>query len=469
MPHGGRNALWQIVGEQCVPDEKQNHSPKPCEQVDLAGGYAVLKDIVGNTQFLLIPTARISGIESPAVLAPNAPNYWEDAWQARRYVEERAHHPLPRDAIGLAINSISRRSRRTSCTSMSTACGSTSSRLCASTRRPSARSGRKFPVPLAGHDYMAMRLEQPDLGRINPFDLLADGIPGARADMGHYTLVVVGAPRPASCCSPDMPRRPPATGAAASNCRIMHAPQRLSRRADTRRPSCSLASTCRSAAPPPRARSFARIAQEGEAMGYDYLTLTDHVVLPDVSVPGYPYSESGEFMSNTPTERHELLTATAFIAAKTSRIRLVLAVLVVPHRPAVLAAKMLSTIDVLSEGRLVIGIGAGWLKAEFDAVVTTPFAERGAVTDEYLEAFRALWTRGTCAVRRPLHEVRRSDLPAASGAAAASADLGRRRERAIAAPRRAVRRCVVSDRLQQQGICWTRCHASPPASRACAS
>lgn len=145
--------------------------------------------------------------------------------------------------------------------------------------------------------------------------------------------------------------------------------------------------------PTSAARSFARIAQQGEAMGYDYLTLTDHVVLPDVTVPGYPYSEFGEFMSNTPTERHELLTATAFIAAKTSRIRLVLAVLVVPHRPAVLAAKMLSTIDVLSEGRLVIGIGAGWLKAEFDAVATTPFAERGAVTDEYLEAFRALWTR----------------------------------------------------------------------------
>jgi probable F420-dependent oxidoreductase len=140
------------------------------------------------------------------------------------------------------------------------------------------------------------------------------------------------------------------------------------------------------------AQSLCRIAREGEAMGYDYLTLTDHVVLPDMLVPGYPYFESGEFLSNAPTERHELLTATAFIAAKTSCIRLVLAVLVVPHRPAVLAAKMLSTIDVLSEGRLVIGIGAGWLKAEFDAVVTTPFAERGAVTDEYLEAFRALWT-----------------------------------------------------------------------------
>jgi probable F420-dependent oxidoreductase len=134
-----------------------------------------------------------------------------------------------------------------------------------------------------------------------------------------------------------------------------------------------------------------RIAQEGEALGYDYLTLTDHIVLPNLRVPGYLYSESGEFFSEGPEIRHELLTTTAFVAAQTSRIRLVLAVMVVPHRPAVLAAKMLSTLDVLSGGRLVIGIGSGWLQAEFDAVVSTPFAERGAVTDEYLQAFRALW------------------------------------------------------------------------------
>jgi probable F420-dependent oxidoreductase len=61
----------------------------------------------------------------------------------------------------------------------------------------------------------------------------------------------------------------------------------------------------------------------------------------------------------------------------------------------VLAAKQLATIDVLSGGRLTVGIGAGWLKAEFDAVVTTPFAERGAVTDEYVAAFRKLWTERT--------------------------------------------------------------------------
>ena len=134
------------------------------------------------------------------------------------------------------------------------------------------------------------------------------------------------------------------------------------------------------------------IAAAGEALGFDYLTMTDHIVLPDTKAPGYPYSETGEFFEDGPGERHEQLLAMAYIAAKTTRIRLVAAVLVVPHRPAVLAAKMLATLDVLSGGRLVVGIGAGWLKAEFEAVVTTPFAERGAVTDEYIDAFRALWT-----------------------------------------------------------------------------
>jgi probable F420-dependent oxidoreductase len=135
-----------------------------------------------------------------------------------------------------------------------------------------------------------------------------------------------------------------------------------------------------------------RIALEGEALGFDYLTVTDHVTLPDMAEPGYPYSESGAFYSTDSAYRHEMLTLAAYLAAVTKRVRLVLAVLVVPNRPAVLAAKQLATIDVLSGGRLTVGIGAGWLKAEFDAVVTTPFAERGAVTDEYVAAFKTLWT-----------------------------------------------------------------------------
>src|SRR5260221_11718265 len=118
------------------------------------------------------------------------------------------------------------------------------------------------------------------------------------------------------------------------------------------------------------------IAQHGEALGYDSLTLTDHIGLRNLRVPGYPYSESGEFFGEGPERRHEQLTAAAFIAAKTSRLRLVLAVMVVPHRPAVLAAKMLSTIDVLSGGRLVVGIGGRWLPAGIGSGGAGPFSPR---------------------------------------------------------------------------------------------
>lgn len=137
---------------------------------------------------------------------------------------------------------------------------------------------------------------------------------------------------------------------------------------------------------------MAGMAGLGETLGFDYLTLTDHIALPDTAVPGYPYSESGAFYTPEPGHRHEQLVAATWIAARTARIRIVLAVLVVPHRPAVLAAKMLATLDVLSGGRLTVGVGAGWLEPELDAVATTPFAERGAVTDEYLDAMRRLWT-----------------------------------------------------------------------------
>jgi CDP-diacylglycerol pyrophosphatase len=194
LPHhaaADANALWHIVGEQCVPDQKANNVPRPCAEVDLTGGYAVLKDIVGNTQYLLIPTTRVSGIESPEILAPKAPNYWDAAWHARHFVEELARHQLPRDAVGLAINSISGRTQNqlhihVDCMRLD---------VTAALRAHAGAIGTtwsKFPEPLVGHDYMAMRIDQPELGATNPFALLADGLSGARADMGHYTLVVVG-------------------------------------------------------------------------------------------------------------------------------------------------------------------------------------------------------------------------------------------------------------------------------------
>src|SRR3954451_6804938 len=112
---GDPGALWRIVDGQCVPNEVAHGDPAPCASVELGpqgrSGWAVLKDLVGATQFLLIPTQRTSGIDDPAILAPDAPNYFAAAWKARSFVDERAGSRLPRDQLSLAINSTFARSQ----------------------------------------------------------------------------------------------------------------------------------------------------------------------------------------------------------------------------------------------------------------------------------------------------------------------------------------------------------------------
>jgi probable F420-dependent oxidoreductase len=106
----------------------------------------------------------------------------------------------------------------------------------------------------------------------------------------------------------------------------------------------------------------------------------------------YPYTDTGEFPAGTAAAWLEQLTTTAYMAALTSKLRFVMSVMVVPHRPAVLTAKILATIDYLSKGRLTLGIGAGWCEEEFIAIGALPFAERGAVTDEFMMVCKELWT-----------------------------------------------------------------------------
>ena len=190
------NTLWRIVHEQCVPDEQQNRDPAPCARVDLSsgedGGFVVLKDIQGARQYLLIPTARITGIESPALLAPGETNYFAAAWQSRSFLEERAGGTLPRDWVSLAVNSSVSRSQdqlhiHVDCLRADVhETLSTHAAEIGSTWAP-------FPIPLAGHTYSAVAVTGADLAGVNPFTLLADGLEGARADMGLQTLVVVGA------------------------------------------------------------------------------------------------------------------------------------------------------------------------------------------------------------------------------------------------------------------------------------
>ncbi|RDH76956.1 CDP-diacylglycerol diphosphatase [Mycolicibacterium moriokaense] len=185
------NALWTIVDGQCVPDQIQHDEPAPCASVDLDGGYAVLKDLVGQRQFLLIPTGRVTGIESPDLLAPGAPNYFADAWHARYLVEQRAQRSLPPDWMSLAINSALARSQD----QLHIHIDCLRPDVHAALARDAGSIGTvwaPFPVPLAGAPYQAIKVA--DLNSVDVFVLLADGVPGAREDMGSQTLVVTGSP-----------------------------------------------------------------------------------------------------------------------------------------------------------------------------------------------------------------------------------------------------------------------------------
>src|SRR5512132_1763381 len=191
-----RSALWHVVHDLCVMDQLHNGGPAPCDYVNLAdgerNGYVILKDLRGTTQYLLIATRPISGIESPDLRAADAPNYWHAAWQARSYVSRRAKIELPREAVGMAINSGFARTQdqlhihidcvrpdvRDSISGHAAAFGETWAPL---------------PFDLDGRGYATRRVDSPDLDGVDPFRLLAEGVEAARHDMAAETLVVIGA------------------------------------------------------------------------------------------------------------------------------------------------------------------------------------------------------------------------------------------------------------------------------------
>jgi probable F420-dependent oxidoreductase len=133
------------------------------------------------------------------------------------------------------------------------------------------------------------------------------------------------------------------------------------------------------------------LVQRAEALGFHSVVIADHIVLPVTINSKYPYTTTGAFPSDG--DALEQLALTAFVAAKTRTLRLVTSVMILPHRNPVVTAKSLATIDVLSEGRLTVGVGVGWLREEFEALHAPDFDRRGAVSDEYLRIFKALWTQ----------------------------------------------------------------------------
>jgi CDP-diacylglycerol pyrophosphatase len=186
------DALWKIVHEQCVPKQMAGLTPMPCAEVNLDQGYAVLKDRVGAWQYLLIPTAQISGIESPALTQVNAPHYWQQAWRARAYMEQKTGRAIPRNDVALAINSAYGRTQRQLHIHIS--CVKPAVYQAVNAIKDSlGASWQTIPGALLDHHYQARRLDAlpGDLPAEEPFSLISKDMASSPDEMGHYSLAML--------------------------------------------------------------------------------------------------------------------------------------------------------------------------------------------------------------------------------------------------------------------------------------
>jgi len=136
--------------------------------------------------------------------------------------------------------------------------------------------------------------------------------------------------------------------------------------------------------------AFGLLARSAEAAGIESLWTVEHVVIPVGYEAIYPYDASGKIPIPEDTALPDPLAPLAYAAAITERIKLATGILILPQRHPFYVAKEAATIDRLSRGRLLLGVGVGWLEDEFDAL-GIPFTERGARTDESIRAMRSLW------------------------------------------------------------------------------
>lgn len=192
-PHPNGQALWRIVHGQCAPDQREHGDPAPCALVAFkdgdAHGYVVLKDRNGVAQHLLMPTAKITGIEDPKLLEPDAQNYFARAWDERGFVQARLGRPVGRTWLSIAVNSAYGRSQdqlhlHIDCVDATVAAALRGVDVPA--------SWTPQPIILKGRPYHVRWLAADRLDATNPFKLLARTVPGAGRAMGAWTLALVG-------------------------------------------------------------------------------------------------------------------------------------------------------------------------------------------------------------------------------------------------------------------------------------
>lgn len=190
-----RDALREIVEDQCLVHWRQSHSPRPCERVipsdspQARNGYAILKDRKGGAHYLLIPTRRIVGIESPDLLDPAGPNYFDAAWTARDEVARSIGHAVSSNMIGMAVNS--RRARSQDQLHIHIECLQPAI-YAALQVHADELSDVWRPIPVPDWQLWAMRVPGETLGDRNPFQLVAKRPGNSASDIGDYSLLVAG-------------------------------------------------------------------------------------------------------------------------------------------------------------------------------------------------------------------------------------------------------------------------------------
>lgn len=187
---GNPNVLWQIVSQQCVPDQQQHQKPSPCLQVDPDKGFALLKDRNGPYQDLLIPTDKVTGIEDIALTRDLLPHYFALAWKHHEVLSTGLQTPIADRYVSLAINS--RYGRSQNQLHIHIACLRPDVFKTLNERAASLNEQwHTLPVKLLGHTYSARTLSAADFDLHDPLTLLNEYVQAQSDSMASYSLLLV--------------------------------------------------------------------------------------------------------------------------------------------------------------------------------------------------------------------------------------------------------------------------------------